>query len=423
MKRHPLLMLGAVLGLVLGACFTGVATLGGICTADDQCGVGQTCTNAVCGMCKDGAVQAGEICFGPSSEEFAFGEVTDLLSIDIDFDGQNDLLAVVNDDCAGAGGQCWNVQVLLPDPDGSGDFETFALYEVNLPGRVPEMVVANFDGVGPPDIAAVIVPLDIADDNSQLAVLHDFPMAGTSVDIDIPVFARSLEAADLDGNGLDDLIVGSAYSNTLVIIPSTGAGFGIQQVLISDFGPRLATPVDMDGDGDLDLVLGSAIGATVGIDLNDGNGNFTPQPRQQLGAGVSVEVVATADFDGDGNLDLVALASPTEINPAPAVIAVYRGLGNGQLELLQMLPGGEYPIDVLTDDINMDGLPDIVIADLFEDKLPVFLNRAGSFPDRVEIDVAAVPVALLRDDFDFDGVDDLVIGSANAVISVVRSEN
>jgi hypothetical protein len=254
-------------------------------------------------------------------------------------------------------------------------------------------------------------------------VLYDFPAAGNSTDVDVAIHARSLEAADLDGNGLDDLLIGAEEANTLVFIPSTGTGFGTERVLVSDPAPRLAPPVDMDGDGDLDLIIGSELAGTVGVDLNDGNANFAPQARQQVGGGgLAVTAVATADFDDDGNLDVVALGASGDGVTAP-VVAVYRGLGNGQLELLEDLPGGELPVGVLAEDLNFDGQIDIVVADLLEDKLPIFINRGGSFPDQVGIDVAAAPLTLLRGEFDLDGFADLVFGNANGVISVVRSEN
>lgn len=426
MRALPTLVLGSTLGLVLGACFSGSGTLGAICTTDEQCGVDQACVNTVCGLCRDGAIQAGELCFGASSEEIVFGEVSDLLAIDVNFDGVEDLVAIVNSECEGVSGPCWDMRVFVIDDD--NDFESFALFDKNVPGRVPEMVIGNFDGDDIPDLAAAVVPFDVAEDASQLAVLSDFPTVGTSIDVDVSVFARSLEAADLDGNGLDDLLVGAEFANTLVFVPSTGNGFGSERVMVTDFGPRLAPPVDMDGDGDLDLVIGSAVAATVGIDLNDGNANFTPQTRIELGPGLSVSSVATADFDDDGNLDVVALATAAELDPAEPVIAVFRGLGNGQLEPLATLTGVDLPLDVLAEDFNFDGLPDIMVADLLEDKLPIYLNRLGadgstSFPDRVRIDVAAAPLTLLRGDFDFDDIPDLVIGNANGVISVVRSEN
>jgi hypothetical protein len=326
---------------------------------------------------------------------------------------------VVTDDCGGLGGECWDLRVLLLD---NGDFEAFEFFTDNVPGRVPKAVLGNFDGDDVPDFAAAVVPFDAMADQSQVAVLYNFPEPMASSDVDVAVFAHSLEAADLDGNGLDDLLIGAEVSNTLVFVPSTGNGFGTERVIITDPTPRLAPPVDMDGDGDLDLIVASEVQATVGVDLNDGDAQFTPQTRQELGPGLAITALASADFDADGNGDVVVVAVSADGVTGP-VVAVFRGLGNGLLEPLVTHPGGELPVDVLAEDINLDGEPDIIVADLLEDKLPVFINRGGNFPDQIGIDVAAAPVTMLRGDFDRDSFADLVIGNANGVISVVRSEN
>jgi hypothetical protein len=134
--------------------------------------------------------------------------------------------------------------------------------------------------------------------------------------------------------------------------------------------------------------------------------------------------LATADFDRDGNMDVVVfVAAPFNQTEITAEVRVYRGLGDGALELDVILPGGEFPISGLAADVNFDGWPDIVVADIQEDKLPVHINRGGSFPDIVGIDVAAAPRALMFEDFDLDDIPDLVIGNANGVVAVVPSEN
>jgi hypothetical protein len=62
------------------SCFDGFGTIGAVCESDFQCGLEQSCVNSVCGICGSGTIEPGELCFGQSSEENVFGEVTDLPS-------------------------------------------------------------------------------------------------------------------------------------------------------------------------------------------------------------------------------------------------------------------------------------------------------------------------------------------------------
>gem|GEM_PF-2653781 len=420
---------GALLG-GLWACFDGIGTIGSICFADNQCGVDQRCINSVCGLCNDRQIQPGELCFASSSAENVFGEVSDLLAFDPEGDGFPLLAAVVNNNCAMpplqgpptmGGPSCWGLYILTIADD--GDFETQTPLGTNQDGRVPQMAVGNFDGNGEFDVAIAISPNDPLIDASQIAVLHDFP-SPQSFNVDISVVPRTLHAADLDGDGIDDMLVGGQVSSSLALFIATpGVGFATERLLVTDPSPRPAPPVDMDNDGDLDLVLVSQTGGTVGVDLNNGSGNFSPRARLDVGPELEPWDLATADFDGDGFLDVVVFAPAPPSSELASEVVVYRNLGDGNLEEYVRLPGGELPISGLAADVNFDGWPDVVIADVGEDRLPVYLNRGGSFPDRVQINVAASPRTIMREDFDFDHIPDLVVGSANGVIAVVPSEN
>jgi hypothetical protein len=425
-----LLGAGALAG-GLGACFDGIATVGAFCFADNQCGLDQRCVNSVCGLCNSREVDAGELCFGNSSEENVFGEVTDLLAFDPEGDGFPLLTAVVNNNCvqgpdrgppAMGGPACWGLYILTIADD--GDFETITPLGTNNDGKVPQMATGNFDGNQAFDVAIAISPNDALVDPSQIAVLYDFPNQPNPLPVNISVVPRTLHAADLDGDGLDDLLVGGQISSSLALfVANPDGGFEAERLLVTDQTPRPAAPVDVDNDGDLDVVLVSEVSGTVGVDLNNGSGAFSGADRINVGPQLVPNDVVTADFDRDGVVDAVVFASAQFNSGVASEVVVYRGLGDGTLEELVRLPGGEDPVSGLAEDVNFDGWPDVVIADEGEDKLPVFLNRGGTFPDLVQIDVAASPRTLMREDFDFDNIPDLVVGNANGVIAVVPSEN
>ena len=430
--------IGALIG-ALAACFDGLGIVGAVCHAEHQCAADQRCVNSVCGLCRNRVVDPGELCFGSSSEENVFGEVTELLAYDAEGDGFAPLLiATVNTNCmsppmagppAPNGSACWQAYGMIID-ESDGDFEvTNILSEGLADGRIPQATTGDFDGLNTMDLALAIVPNDQLIDQTQLIVAHDLALTDGGpilTQLDISLRANTLHAADLDGDGLDDLLVGGEITSSLVtFISSPGVGFQNERLqVIEDPAPRPAPPVDMDGDGDLDIVLVSPVDSTLSVYANNGQGLFALQRRTPVSTTHVPLQLATGDIDVDGNTDVVVLLVPADPDAGLASeLHVYRNTGTGELELDQVLPGGELPVSALVTDLTGDGLPDIVVADILEDKLPVHINRSGEFPDFVTIDVAASPRELMLADFDFDSIPDLVIGNANGVVAIVPAEN
>jgi hypothetical protein len=426
-RTSTLLCAGALVG-GLWACFDGRGTVGGICFADNQCGVDQRCTNSVCGLCGDGQIQPGELCLGNSEERNMSGQVADLVALDT-IGVRPMYMAIVNTNCAPPpmrgpppleGSACWGLAFFIVADDGELDAEF--LIEPYQDGSVPQMAVGNFDGSGSIDLAVVVKPNDPLATTSTLSVVHDFP--GPEVTLNASLIPRTLHAADLNGDGLDDLIIGGQSSNTIsLFLAAPGVGFETERLIVTDPAPRPAIPVDMDNDGDLDIVMLSVTNKTVGVSLNTGSGNFVPGPRLNIGDHLVPSEALTADFDFDGFVDVAVLASVEFGSSDKAEVQVYRGLGDGTLELIERLPGGIAPVSGVIADVNHDGWPDIVVADVGGDKLPVHINRGGRFPDFVRIDVGAAPRTLMVEDIDEDGIPDIAIGNANGVIAVVFARN
>lgn len=123
--------------------------------------------------------------------------------------------------------------------------------------------------------------------------------------------AGAVSAGDLDGDADIDVIAGGSSSGVphLRWYENQGGGsFVAHPITIGSTYPNSVEAADLDGDGDLDLLLGEFHG--VSWYANDGQGQFGP--RQPIGdPTLHVRAAHAADIDGDSVPDVLAGASPS----------------------------------------------------------------------------------------------------------------
>jgi hypothetical protein len=103
-------------------------------------------------------------------------------------------------------------------------------------------------------------------------------------------------------------------------------------------------------------------------------------------------------------------------------VAVAFGRGDGTFESPSALPGGTTPTGVAIDDMNSDDMLDLLVTDLSSDKLGLWLNRDGEFPDSIALDASLTPIFTVRADFNDDGAPELAVASAVGVISILPAD-
>ena len=135
---------------------------------------------------------------------------------------------------------------------------------------------------------------------------------GTFTEVPGPAFddVRSpMTIGDFTGDGILDLAIGDDQSTALTVLRGNGDGTFTQvdgQPGLPQFSNSLTT-ADVNGDGILDLVWSGS--NTISVLLGNGDGTFHAGFIQGLPDTPSEVVVA--DFDGDGRLDL-ALTNSTD---------------------------------------------------------------------------------------------------------------
>jgi enediyne biosynthesis protein E4 len=197
---------------------------------------------------------------------------------------------------------------------------------------------------------------------------------------------------DLDGDGHDELFVGSGHGGSLAAFRSDGKG-GLTRL---QGGPwDFVAPEDFAGlagwtpaPGQRALLAAVAryesADATAGSLLRFGATGSAPASGPRLPASASPGPVAVADIDGDGDLDVfVGGRVVAGRYPEAASSALYRNSG-GMLELdegnsARFMNLGLVSGAVFTD-LNGDGFPELALACEWG-PIRVFLNSAGQFRD------------------------------------------
>jgi len=221
--------------------------------------------------------------------------------------------------------------------------------------------------------------------------------------------ARSVYAADLDGDGDADVLSGSYLNETITWYENLGGGvFGGRQVITTAAqGAQSVYACDLDGDGDADVLSASELDDKVAWYENLGAGAFGAQQVITTAANRAKSVYAT-DLDGDGDADVLS-ASYWD-----SKIAWYENLGGGSFGAQRVITTAtDWATSVYACDLDGDGDADVVSSSEYDDKIAWYENlSAGTFGAQQVITASADGAAsVYATDLDGDGDTDVLSAS------------
>jgi FG-GAP-like repeat len=331
---------------------------------------------------------------------------------DVNGDGTDDVLVV-----DGRG----NILYRQGIPGQPGTFEPPVTVNTGFPSRDIALVTT---GGGP-----VLASVDARDDAISLYAWRDggFLWIGSLTTGQLPA---QIIAADLNDNGLTDLVVRNAGDGTLtVFFAKTYMGPINPQIDFETFLPPVTLPVglgvsdvravDTTASGALDLVVTNKLTGQVGILYNLGDGAFAPPVHYRAGTGLSAidpgstpEVtsleatagVAAGPLTPGGPTDLVT------INPGSNTLDVLAGLGGGRFANPMTIDTPSPAQVVRVADFTGNGIPDVAV--LTTNGVSTYLgNGKGGFAPPVTYDAGVDPTGLTVADLLGNGKLDLLVGN------------
>jgi hypothetical protein len=240
--------------------------------------------------------------------------------------------------------------------------------------------------------------------------------------------AARLVAGDLNGDGLDDLVVTAEGSSQVLVYLQTPAGTfapAPDYQLSTGTDPSDVALLDLDGDHRLDIVATSRVSGAVSVFLNTLPAPFATELRFGAGGGLA-EVknqdhtfallsqdapagLVAGDFNGDGAGDLVVTHSGAN------TFSVLSGSGLGGFlnpQSARNFTTGSRPTVVVAGHFNGDPYLDLAILNQDSGDVSVFLGDGhGGFAPRLRLAAGNQPTGLAVADVNGDGKADLLVGN------------
>ena len=323
---------------------------------------------------------------------------------DLDGDGDIDAVSMVFDSSL-----AWAEQFYLEiyANDGAGTFTlTSSFHPSERPAigdeQMNPVLFGDFDGDGDLDLAAALgrhVDFYRNDGLGNLTLYHVMdPIPALYWD-----FARSLRLGDMNGDGVDDLVM-FCWNNGVVVAVGDGAGNftpGSRHIPTAGGFTWLYEDgklADVDGDLDLDVLTEEKHSGTGNqVWLNNGDGTLTHAGHIDANLDPNNQLIA-ADFDGDGDADVISEGK------------IYESNGDGTFTFFDYVRKGANPWNdkpLATADLDGDGLVEVIYNNHRQatNALPTSGGPVDSDGDGVADD-ADPCTGFPNDDTDSDGVCD-----------------
>jgi hypothetical protein len=306
-------------------------------------------------------------------------------------------LSIINEDTA-------DVRVLLNQGDGAGTFDPFLTPPTAVGDRASPNEPGDFNRDGIVDFCVA----NINDNTISVLLGNGDGSFQPQQLITVGATPRGVAVLDVDGDGDMDIVNANAggLGNMSLLLNDGNGIFGLPTFFEGGGTNEWAlAAADMNDDGLLDLVIGCQGSGTIVVQEGVGDGTFSFVTSEPSG-GV-VWMLVCGDVNGDGTEDVAVVNSSTNRG------AILFGDGTGQLGTRQLYTTDPFPLATDLGDLDGDGDLDWVTSSFSGDWFLFENTGTGSFVFREEfIAPQASSCALLLDidndrDLDLALIDEL----------------
>jgi hypothetical protein len=217
--------------------------------------------------------------------------------------------------------------------------------------------------------------------------------------------AHWIASGDFNLDGNPDLVTANVDSTDISVLLGRGDGsFNLPEKYNIGTTVHAVTPGDINGDGIIDLVTANIGSNTISILYGNGNGVFSISKEYIVGP--APNLVRITDLNNDGITDLV-----TPILESNYTTILMGGANSNDESFINntTLFSGNGPSDAAIDDLNGDGIKDIIISHFYEDYITIFIgNGDGTFIKKEDKYVGGDQHSVIIKDINSDNVNDIV---------------
>ena len=273
-----------------------------------------------------------------------------VFAIDLDGDTDIDVLS----------GSAFDNKIAWYRNDGS---ENFTLLTIAVDAMdVWSVFAADVDGDGPIDV------LSASPSDSKIAWYRnegpnnfDPRVVSTTASS-----AREVFAADLDGDEIDEVISASGFDDRIAWYDASD-GFMPRDIATDADLAISVFAIDLDGDDDIDVLSASRNDDKIAWYENLGSGNF--QPHTIATSADGARSVFAVDVDGDGDIDVLSASRNDD------KIAWYDNDGSESFTARDITTSADFAYTVFAADLDGDGDTDVLSASTGDNTIAWYENE------------------------------------------------